>query len=759
MADKQPDFTHRNPHGNDYGAGHSPSVDANAVVDGNATDEGEGEFVLATQAQNGEEQLECHVMRGVNPSIEGSDRQVDAGKTNVNTEDDPSKVPQARTRKAVGKDKNKVVGIADRVQENIEGSEGLKGKVVPGKPNTCFRCLLANHAVADPITKIKPRKLPGTQGLKKNKAPAKFENRINEKAHDEAMTDCDEEVAENHAAAFVTNLGEHNTDSAGLAGDEESGVYTDQFPHDADNEHNDGELNTDVTGLADYKETGVYNYRVTCDSDDEHNFGEPNTDVACLADDEESEAYNDRRDSDDEHIIGELNTDVTGLAEDEEIGSYNDRISNGSGDGDNFGELNPDVAGVADDKDAGVYNDGSSSASDGELDYGELHTDAAGTVDNQGSVVYHPRDYRNSGDEHSVGDLHTDAAGAAENEDAGAYHHRDFGDSGNEDDVGEPNTDVTGVADDDDTGVYHHGAFHPSRDGNPVGELDTDHAGIPNDDDDYDVYHEAAFRNSTHEDNLDELNTYDTEVFHHGDEGNVGGLNEENRVYQQGAFRDSGDEDDIGETATATAGAIEIEDTKVYQHQAIRDASLQTELADVTGFEEDEEVKIHNNQAFHHPGDEPMGDAPDYPFDHPSRDMSSDLTSYSSGSHSPNTISKVIGCSKGHAGMEPPDQNMGEPLGVIISDVKDVTMCEAGNGAEEEAEDGQGETTQSISSHGLTGEVGASSMPTATRRNRKRKAPESDNLIANDAAATIDEKKAVGIKQVGEKARSNSDLV
>lgn len=50
-------------------------------------------------------------------------------------------------------------------------------------------------------------------------------------------------------------------------------------------------------------------------------------------------------------------------------------------------------------------------------------------------------------------------------------------------------------------------------------------------------------------------------------------------------------------------------------------------------------------------------------------------------------------------------------------------------------------------------------MPTATRRNRKRKASESDNVTANDEAATIDREKAVGVKQVGEKARSDVYLV
>lgn len=666
------------------------------MVDGNATDEGEGEVVFPIQAQNGEEHLEGHVMSGGNPSIGGSDRKVEAGKANVKIEDDSSKVSRARTRKAVAKDKNKVIQIEDRVQENIEESVGWKGKDVLGKLDMCCCCLLANHAVEEPKTKAKLRKPPWNKGLKK-RAPAKFESRIEESAHDENMTYCDAEVVEN----IASNLGEQNTDSAGLAGDEDSGVYTDRVPHDADYEHNIGELNTDVTGLADDEKTGINNDRVSCDSDDEHNFGEPNTDVACLADDEDSGVYNDRvsRDSDDEHDFDELNTDVTGLPEDQEIGIYNDRISRGSGAGDNFGEQNPDPASVADDKDAGVLYHGSSRGSGGELDVGELHTDAAVAVDNEGSVVYHQRDFHDSGDRDSVGDLHTDAAGAADDEDAGAYHHRDFAGSGNEDGFGELNTDVAGVADDDGAGLYHHGAFSASRDENDVGELDTDDAGVADDEDDSRVYHEGAFRNSADEDIVAELNTEDNGEFHHGatgDEGKVGELNEENRVYEQRAFRDSGDEDDVGEPATAAAGVVDIEDTEVYHHPAIRDASLQSELADVTGVGEDEEVRIHNNQAFHHPRDEPMSDAPGDPLDHPSRDISSDLTSYSTGSHSPNIIAKVIGCSEGLPGMELPDQNMAEPLGIIISDVKDVTMGEAENGAEEGAEDGQGETTQSI---------------------------------------------------------------
>lgn len=104
----------------------------------NATDEGEGEVVFPIQAQNGKEELEGHVKSEVNPGTEGSDPKVEAGKTNVEIEDDSSKVPQARTRKAVAKDKNKAIRIADQVQENIEGSKVWKGKVVPGKLDTCL---------------------------------------------------------------------------------------------------------------------------------------------------------------------------------------------------------------------------------------------------------------------------------------------------------------------------------------------------------------------------------------------------------------------------------------------------------------------------------------------------------------------------------------------------------------------------------------------------------------------------------------------
>lgn len=58
-----------------------------------------------------------------------------------------------------------------------------------------------------------------------------------------------------------------------------------------------------------------------------------------------------------------------------------------------------------------------------------------------------------------------------------------------------------------------------------------------------------------------------------------------------------------------------------------------------------------------------------------------------------------------------------------------------------------------FSYHDLTREVGATALPKAGRPTRKRKASESDNITANDEAATIDEKKIVGVQRVGEKAR------
>lgn len=55
----------------------------------------------------------------------------------------------------------------------------------------------------------------------------------------------------------------------------------------------------------------------------------------------------------------------------------------------------------------------------------------------------------------------------------------------------------------------------------------------------------------------------------------------------------------------------------------------------------------------------------------------------------------------------------------------------------------------------LTREVGAKASPVAARRNRKRKAPESDKVTTNDESATNDENKIVGVKRDGEMALSN----
>lgn len=102
------------------------------MVHGNAADEGEGEVAFPVQAQNGKEQGEGHAMSGIILSIEDSDRELEAVLTNEKIEDDTSNVPRARTRRAVAKDKNKVIGTADWVQENIEGSKISNGKVAPG---------------------------------------------------------------------------------------------------------------------------------------------------------------------------------------------------------------------------------------------------------------------------------------------------------------------------------------------------------------------------------------------------------------------------------------------------------------------------------------------------------------------------------------------------------------------------------------------------------------------------------------------------
>lgn len=110
------------------------------MVDGNAADEGEGEgeVVLPVQAQNDRNKLEGHVMSEVNPNIEDSDLKSEAEKTNVEIEDNSSKVGRARKRQTVVKDKTKVVEIADEVQENADGSKVRKGKMVHGKFVTCL---------------------------------------------------------------------------------------------------------------------------------------------------------------------------------------------------------------------------------------------------------------------------------------------------------------------------------------------------------------------------------------------------------------------------------------------------------------------------------------------------------------------------------------------------------------------------------------------------------------------------------------------
>ena len=60
-------------------------------------------------------------------------------------------------------------------------------------------------------------------------------------------------------------------------------------------------------------------------------------------------------------------------------------------------------------------------------------------------------------------------------------------------------------------------------------------------------------------------------------------------------------------------------------------------------------------------------------------------------------------------------------------------------------------------SHDLTHEVGATELPlpTAPKRNRKRKAPESDKVRYNNETATNDANKIVEAKRGGESARSN----
>ena len=63
-------------------------------------------------------------------------------------------------------------------------------------------------------------------------------------------------------------------------------------------------------------------------------------------------------------------------------------------------------------------------------------------------------------------------------------------------------------------------------------------------------------------------------------------------------------------------------------------------------------------------------------------------------------------------------------------------------------------------SHDLTHEVGAAAfpLPTAPKRNRKRKAPESEKVRYNNETATNDANNVVEAKRGGESARSNHSL-
>lgn len=228
------------------------------------------------------------------------------------------------------------------------------------------------------------------------------------------------------------------------------------------------------------------------------------------------------------------------------------------------------------------------------------------------------------------------------------YHQGDFRDADDEDSVDEPNTDTAGVADDEDTGVHHLEA----HDEYSVGELNTDAAG-----------------------------------------------DEDTGLCHQGTFCDADDEDYVGEQNTGAAGVADDEDTGVYHQQAIRDAGPHHNVgglaSDVGGFDGDGAVGIRSSQDFPNPSDEPMGDAPNDTLES-SRDDSSNLTSYNTGSHSSNIIAKAKGSSQVYAGMELPDHAMGEPKGIIFSDIKDVIMGGAENRTEGGAEDGPGETDQRI---------------------------------------------------------------
>ena len=335
--------------------------------------------------------------------------------------------------------------------------------------------------------------------------------------------------------------------------------------------------------------------------------------------------------------IGELNTEVTGLTDDEEIGVYTDRASRDAVDEVRISELNTDAAGVANEDIRLYHHDAFRDAGD-EDNVGELNPDAVGQSDDEEIGVYNDRASR---------ELNIDAAGVADDEDNRVYPQGAFRDADDQDSVGAPNTDAAGVADDDDTGVYHLGADEYS-----VRKLHTDAAG-----------------------------------------------DEETGLCLQGAFCDADDEGFVGEPNTGAAGFADDDDTGVYHQQAIRDAGPQHNVgelgSDVSGFDGYKAVRIRNSQAFPNPSDEPMGDVPNDKLES-SRDDSSDLTSYNTGSHSPNIIAKGKSSSEVYAGMELPDHAMGEPKGRIFSDIKDVIMGEAEDRTEGGAEDRPGETAQRI---------------------------------------------------------------
>ena len=125
----------------------------------------------------------------------------------------------------------------------------------------------------------------------------------------------------------------------------------------------------------------------------------------------------------------------------------------------------------------------------------------------------------------------------------------------------------------------------------------------------------------------------------------------------------------------------------------------------------------------------------------------------------PYIIANANGSSEIYAGIELADHPMGKPKDIIFHHVNDVIMGKAENRTVDRAEDGPGETSQRIRNHipRPHSQVGATALPssTAPKRNRKRKAPESDKAIPNDETATNDANYVVEPKRSGASARSN----